>query len=846
MIKPILLSVHCLLPLLPLIEPLPPIGRGDLHVDEIRGFRIGVPEGWITEEQDGGRETGFRLTVRPTESPGGVAVSVQIRRLGKGVGIESLLAPDRDRMGSEPAYSGYVERASVTDGRESRTVEVVYQTSARRYRIRRTYFEVEGAGWILQDNAQVDHFADYVSIFDRVHRTFELIERSEEGKRDRRLTDLAARCGSEVRWAKDWPDAAARSRRENRPVLVVAWLLASFGTPRDARHGVFNDPEVVALVNERFVPLWYVRGMGGDFVEKYGLSRTAFGKAMIAATPEGEVLFQTHELDEPSVVHEYLRTRLQDHPEYSGTPLSDDLSLIERATGLIDRGEFDRAKALLARESSARAFLLRARMLLVRRRASEALDLLDRARAAGGLREAELLMQEARVLLRLRRHAEAEETIQEVLRDHSEAPEYPEALFLTSLRAWEQGRGSIARENCRVLTERYPESPFAWQAAHLLRSTGDGLPVRGDAGLPPEDAVAEIVAPRKAAPCGAESSTMAIAAARDWLLSAQRADGSWVSPTELTRGDSLHPEPFVDAITALAGRALLAHIEAEDSREAVERALSFVRRSITSRESAPPLTWVMDYTTWSDACMLDFLAEVVAAGVAEVDSLTPEVESLLNDLRRRRQSGGGWSYLVTGDPSTGRPASHSISFVTSTVVLSLLRAREVGFAVPEDLSERGAVCLARMRGEDGTFAYRLLHDREDAPSSTPVPGGAGRGPACELALLRAGLGSSEHLRGALDTFLEHSDLYSAESGKALAHAGPYIVGCHYFLFDCAGAARVQAHLPPDPRVIVRLRELVGTSRLADGSFLDNPVVGRACGTALALSALDHLERARGG
>ena len=63
------------------------------------------------------------------------------------------------------------------------------------------------------------------------------------------------------------------------------------------------------LVNERFVPLWYVRGMDAPFVESYGVSRSAFGKAFLAMTAEGDVLFQTHELDDPSVAHEFLRRR---------------------------------------------------------------------------------------------------------------------------------------------------------------------------------------------------------------------------------------------------------------------------------------------------------------------------------------------------------------------------------------------------------------------------------------------------------------------------------------------------------------------------------------------------------
>ena len=111
---------------------------------------------------------------------------------------------------------------------------------------------------------------------------------------------------------------------------------------------------------------------------------------------------------------------------------------------------------------------------------------------------------------------------------------------------------------------------------------------------------------------------------------------------------------------------------------------------------------------------------------------------------------------------------------------------------------------------------------------------------CELALLRAGAGSVERLRRAIDTFLEHSDIYVAESGKALAHAGPYIVGCHYLAFDYQGAAEAQSLLPADAKTSIRLREMILAGRLADGAFIDNPVVGRSYGTAMAILALSEL------
>jgi len=238
--------------------------------------------------------------------------------------------------------------------------------------------------------------------------------------------------------------------------------------------------------------------------------------------------------------------------------------------------------------------------------------------------------------------------------------------------------------------------------------------------------------------------------------------------------------------------------------------------------------------------MLAFLADAREAGLAEADALAPAAAALLDDLRSRQQQGGGWAYLVTDQVRAGATPSHSVSFLTAAVLRSICRARDAGFDVSQEMLDAAAGCLERMRNEDGGFEYRLVHAREDAPRNTPLAGAVGRGPVCELALMRAGKSSAERMRAAIAGFLSHSDLYAAETGKALAHAGPYIIGCHYLLFDYQGAAEALTLLDADPGTAVRLRAMILTSRLADGSFLDNPVVGRAYATAMAVQALGDL------
>ena len=256
--------------LLALLAPTP---AGDVHLDELRGFRIEVPEDWSAQEQEGSSERGFTLTLRPPGSTSGVAVVVEIGELRTGDGLAELWARDLERSRAGERYSELEESEVEIAGRTAPTLKVSYRAASGEYRIHRSHLVEGDSSWVIQCNAPVEEFPDRAEVFERIARSLAFVELSAEGLATRRLAELAGRCGSELDWASDWTEAAERARREQKPVLVVAWLLATFTSANDARHGILMDPELIALVNERFVPLWYERGMGGAFVEKYGIRR---------------------------------------------------------------------------------------------------------------------------------------------------------------------------------------------------------------------------------------------------------------------------------------------------------------------------------------------------------------------------------------------------------------------------------------------------------------------------------------------------------------------------------------------------------------------------------------------
>jgi hypothetical protein len=78
------------------------------------------------------------------------------------------------------------------------------------------------------------------------------------------------------------------------------------------------------------------------------------------------------------------------------------------------------------------------------------------------------------------------------------------------------------------------------------------------------------------------------------------------------------------------------------------------------------------------------------------------------------------------------------------------------------------------------------------------------------------------------------------------HTGADAQGSHYLLYDWATAAEAAAELPPEEatrtqRVI--LDQLLAC-RTDDGAFLDNPILGRDAGAALALRGFAFLPGTR--
>lgn len=650
------------------------------------------------------------------------------------------------------------------------------------------------------------------------------------------LAALAARCGSELDWAEDWEQAAAKARREDKLVLVYLRDQRGFSLSDEQMIGPFMDEDVVAWARARCVALRFERFEDDapfEDPQRYGLGPLTFGVAVLIATPAGEIVAETC-LPTTEGVQAVLLAGLRAAPR-PPEPKGDALA---RARVWLERGELDRAEAALGRTPGAPANLLRARLARCRWNGEQALAALADAAAAGAAL-ADVGVERALVLLRsddaVGARAAAEEALAAM--DGLAHPLEPKALFLAGAAAFAAGATAPGTQHWnRILTE-HSASRWAWQVAGISKSTLVAL-----GGVPrfawPQEDVRRALVRSPDAPLPARDATRAVADAAAYLARAQRANGSWLCGGEVD-GSSARASDLTLGASAIAARALL-HQPGAAAAGAVERALAWFRaqRELEVADSAPPL--YMDYGGWSAGFRLWFAADCVALG--RMAAADPFPAGMIAELAERQKPGGGWHYYVSGE-ATGAPSDGSTSFITAAAVLALIRAREVGIEVPEDVLDRALGALDRMRNANGSYEYWI---DMGTPRQHAIrrDGAYGRGPMCALARLRGGRGTLGEVRTALAEFVQHRAALERERGKSLMHAGPAGEGVHYVLFDFAGAAAALAALPPGERAEYRepLAESILAMRTEDGAFLDFALIGADYGAGMALLALRDLAR----
>ncbi|MEM7164406.1 MAG: hypothetical protein AAF581_03025 [Planctomycetota bacterium] len=794
------------------------------------GFEINPGALAVTDTPASDTDT-FSIAV---SSPQGWQVRVRVAPVDPTTTVHTLQQQALDRISDDPRYVIREQFEKTVAKHPSRGIEVDYDYHGTQYRIVASFIVANNLRYILQGNAKTTDYDRHSRAIQQLLQTFKILPVAASVREQHRLEGLARRCGSELSWAPRWQVAAARARRENKLVLVTARFYPGFEISDSLAAGALFDRDVVKLIEERFVPLRLDKSDDTPFRshDVYGLGPSTFGQAILIVSANGEVLREISAAS-TTAVDEFLRSSLSNSPSAASGEL-------EQAQQSFDQGDLNAAAELLRKADNVAALRLRAAVHRRQRNGPAALADLRRARALPAA-PAELAIDEATILTLSGNAGRAAELLQTFIEKHPGHPRVAEAKCRLAALATAQGDSARSDQLLLSVVADHETDRWAWKAAAVLTSTARGMGLKGRLTWPEEELLRELQPPgnhRTARPARAAREAI------EFLVAQQRPNGSWIYPPMAFTAEDNPPEPVGAAVSALVAWSLVPERTKPGVRPALQRALNelFANRAATA--AAGEQLHFMDYWVWAKTYQLLLVTSCIEADFGPREQLIETGTELVAELAQRQRQSGGWSYYLRRDLAAAANTSEAISFVTAPVVLALLAADRAGLQVPASVMSRGVACLEAMRNDNGTFDYMGGSGIDNG--STGLGGAAGRGPLCELALHRAGRNNDAQLRRTLRIFAEHYPELAREQGKNLMHAGPDSQGSHYLLFDYAYTALALREIPAAEQPPYRkiLLQLVNAARYEDGSYLDNPGMGRACGTALALVALRELRRSQ--
>lgn len=809
--------------------------------DPTLGVRVIVPKGWSHQIQ------GRTLTMAPLGGTSQIGLTVKVDPTSAS-SPAALAKAAQARIAGKPGYEAVTAIELPTRGGKAPGLSVVVPGKQGKLKVEQVYLIKDGKALTIAVVAPVAIYAKHAAGLRKILAEVGPSAGAQppaDAPESTRLAALARRCGSEVSWASSWAEAAARAHRERKLLLVRIRRYGSFGLIDHVQLGPLMDRRVLDMIRHRFVALDLSADQPSPLKHAavYGLGGTTFGEGVLLLTPDAKLIHQFAprgvELFERELRHGLALARERALPAegaLGGGPAGG----LPRARWLAERGELDAAEALLTEPAGAGGWLLRARIAGRRHQLEPALAHLKRARQSGGAEAlaAELTLLEVRLLMGGGRVDQAQAAIAAGLKASPADEIAAELHVLRGMCLMAKPDAAAAAVSWRRALALAGQGRQAWLAAALLvataKPTGNAWRVAW-----PSSAAMQAFTRVRGGPVGRARAGEACAQAARYLLGAQQANGRWIPVTELMSDRPDDPHAEITQAGALIG--LLAHRQREGAAEAIRRGAARLIALITRRTAAETKPSYMDHQVWASCYGLLALLRCRKAGLLPDDAPADLLAGRVRELLARQKPSGGWGYLLTTDLNApGALDGNAMSFCTATVLMALGEAAAAGVPVPRERLLRGARCLASMRAADGTFHYGI--GKGFSGRSGGAIGAVGRGPLCELALLPYGDGDVARLRRALHRWVEASEVQVAEQGKPLMHAGPGGLGSHYILYNAAGAARAVAALPEAERAALRASILgvVLRCRNADGSFTDNPMLGRHLTTSLALDAFAQL------
>lgn len=185
------------------------------------------------------------------------------------------------------------------------------------------------------------------------------------------------------------------------------------------------------------------------------------------------------------------------------------------------------------------------------------------------------------------------------------------------------------------------------------------------------------------------------------------------------------------------------------------------------------------------------------------------------------------------------------AFCTGSMMWSLLQVKEVGEQVNDEIVQLGLKALLSARRVDGSYSYGgTAGGRRGGSISSNLKNASARMPLCESVLMSFGRSDRAKVDKAFENFLDHL-AEIARVRKCDFHSDGQLGG-FFFWHAIFHASEAHRRLPPKMRKKVRtaLLELVLGMPEIDGSFVDSHELGKSYGSAMALLTLSNLETAK--
>jgi len=333
----------------------------------------------------------------------------------------------------------------------------------------------------------------------------------------------------------------------------------------------------------------------------------------------------------------------------------------------------------------------------------------------------------------------------------------------------------------------------------------------------------------------------------DWLLGAQRKDGSWGTsasgrPVEVLAAVPGSHDAFRVGGTALCVLALLrSPFRTEECAAASRRGLEYLLdRGRVRRPNGAEMynVWSFAYSLRTFAAMLP---RIEGKDVALRDRILERARELVKAFSIYQTPDGGWGYYDF-DVGSYRPSDSSMTFTTATALVSLHAIEKEGVPVPRALIEKAIRSLRRSRKADGSYIYGPYAQYRPAVEYNEVKGSLGRAHSCNLALwLFHEAVSEEDLRAGIERFFKHHRFIDIGRKRPMPHEAWYYTSGYYFYYGHYYARLVLDALPATDRDrwLPALEKIIVERQEADGSWWDFPLYGyhKPYGTAYAILTL---------